>query len=199
MNTSLSGTTRPEMSNKSDTETEYPKIVEDVSTGARITFVERGIDDEGPYLVMEAVLPPETDSGPARLHPRAEARSDVVDGQAIVTVDTEEMIVSSGDSLSIAAGVPHTIRNEDDRPLIVRTTIRPPGEFEAAIRALYELGAGGRPDPLGVAAVLYHHREDVRLSGVPWGIQRPALRVLAGVASALRRSPVEKRLPQTKP
>jgi len=190
MSTLVSGTNRLDMTKNSDTETEYPMTVEDASTGARITFVERGLDDGGAYLVMEAVLPPETDSGPARLHPQAEAHSDVVDGRGIVTVDDEERIVSAGESLVIPAGAPHSIRNANNRPLVVRTTLRPPGEFESAIRALYELGAGGRPDPLGVAAVLYHHREDVRLSVAPWWIQRPSLRILAGVASALRRSPV---------
>ncbi|MDX1746141.1 MAG: hypothetical protein R3324_09410, partial [Halobacteriales archaeon] len=68
--------------------------------------------------------------------------------------------------------------------------LRPPGGYEAAIRALYELGAGGRPDPLGVAAVLYHHREDVRLAGVPWRLQYPILRVLATVALAIGRDSV---------
>ena len=165
----------------------YPSTVEDRSTGARITFLERGVDQEGPYLLMEGDLPPETDSGPARLHPRAEVRADVVDGRAVVTVSGEETVLRAGESLVIAAGHPHTIRNGGEGPLVVRTTLRPPGEFEAAIRSLYESGAGGRPDPLGVAAVLYQYREDVRLAGLPWRLQRPLLRVLAAVARALGR------------
>jgi hypothetical protein len=99
------------------------------------------------------------------------------------------MVLLPGESVIIRAGDPHTIRNGDEEPLVVRTTLRPPGGYEAAIRALYELGAGGRPDPLGVAAVLYRHRDDVRLAGVPWRLQRPILRVLAVVARALGRGP----------
>jgi mannose-6-phosphate isomerase-like protein (cupin superfamily) len=190
MNHPPSDTDQPDVTPDTATvASEYPTTVEDPSTGARITFLERGVDDRGPYLLVEGVLPPGTDGGPARLHPRSEARSEVVDGRAVVTVRGEEMVLLPGESVIIGAGDPHTIRNGDEEPLVVRTTLRPPGGYEAAIRALYELGAGGRPDPLGVAAVLYRHRDDVRLAGVPWRLQRPILRVLAVVARALGRGP----------
>jgi hypothetical protein len=92
--------------------------------------------------------------------------------------------------LTIAPGEGHSIRNRDDDTLVVRTTLRPPGEFEAAIRALYEAGAGGRPDLFAVAAVLSHYCADVRLAGVPWLVQRPLLRALAGIATILGRNPL---------
>ena len=185
-----SDTDHPDSTLDTDTAaSEYPTTVEDPSTGARITFIERGVDERGPYLLVDGVLPPGTDGGPARLHPRSEARSEVVEGRAVVTVGGEEMVLLPGESVIIGAGDPHTIRNGDEGPLVVRTTVRPPGGYEAAIRALYDLGAGGRPDPLGVAAVLYRHREDIRLAGVPWRLQRPILRSLAVVARALGRAP----------
>jgi mannose-6-phosphate isomerase-like protein (cupin superfamily) len=190
MNHSPSDTGHPDSTPDTDTAaSEYPTTIEDPSTGARITFLERGIDERGTYLLVEGVLPPRTDGGPARLHPRSEARSEVVDGRAVVTVSGEEMLLLPGESVIIGAGDPHTIHNGDEGPLVVRTTLRPPGGYEAAIRALYDLGAGGRPDPLGVAAVLYRHREDIRLAGVPWRLQRPILWGLAGVARALGRAP----------
>jgi mannose-6-phosphate isomerase-like protein (cupin superfamily) len=170
-------------------ETEYPRTVADSSTGASITFLERGTDERGAYLVMDGVLPPEVDSGPARIHPRAEALSEVIEGRAVVTIRDEETVLVAGESVVIAAGDPHAIRNGDDVSLVVRTTLRPPGEFESAIRGLYGLGAGGRPDLLGVAAVLYHHREDVRVAALPWWVQYPILRLLAGVARLLGRGP----------
>jgi mannose-6-phosphate isomerase-like protein (cupin superfamily) len=168
----------------------YPNTIEDPSTGARITFLERGADERGTYLLMDGVLPPGTDSGPARLHPRAETRSEVVMGRADVTVRGESHTLLSGESLTIAPGEAHSIRNGGADTLVVRTTLRPPGEFEAAIRALYEAGAGGRPDLFAVAAVLSHHRADVRLAGVPWWLQRPLLRALAGIATVLGRNPL---------
>jgi mannose-6-phosphate isomerase-like protein (cupin superfamily) len=190
MNHPPSDTDQPDVTPDTATvASEYPTTVEDPSTGARITFLERNVDDRGPYLLVEGVLPPGTDGGPARFHPRSEARSEVVDGRAVVTVSGEEIVLLPGESVIIGAGDPHTIRNGDEGPLVVRTTLRPPGGYEAAIRALYDLGAGGRPDPLGIAAVLYRHREDIRLAGVPWRLQRPILRVLAVVARALGRGP----------
>ena len=97
---------------------------------------------------------------------------------------------SPGESLTIVRGAAHRIRNGGADSLVVRTTLRPPGEFKGAIRALYEAGAGGRPDPFAVAAVLSHYRADVRLAGVPWWMQRPLLRLLAGIAAILGRNPL---------
>jgi mannose-6-phosphate isomerase-like protein (cupin superfamily) len=173
-----------------DDSVRYPNTIEDPSTGARITFLERDADERGTYLLMDGLLPPGTDSGPARLHPRAETRSEVVTGRADVTVRGESHTILSGESLTIAPGEAHSIRNGGADTLVVRTTLRPPGEFEAAIRALYEAGAGGRPDLFAVAAVLSHHRADVRLAGVPWWLQRPLLRALAGIATVLGRNPL---------
>ncbi len=168
----------------------YPSTVEDLSTGARITFLERGVDEQGAYLMMDGVLPPGVDSGPARLHPQSEVRSKVMAGRASVTVRGDSHVLLPGESLTIAPGEAHSIRNRDDDTLVVRTTLRPPGEFEAATRALYEAGAGGRPDLFAVSAVLSHYRSDVRLAGIPWVIQRPLLGVLAGTATILGRNPL---------
>jgi hypothetical protein len=111
-------------------------------------------------------------------------------GRADVTVRGESHVLLPGESLTIAPGEAHSIRNRGDDTLVVRTTLRPPGEFESAIRALYEAGAGGRPDLFAVAAVLFHHRADVRLAGVPWLVQRPLLAALAAVGTMLGRNPL---------
>lgn len=181
-------TDHPDQTSDTDSlATDYPQTVVDASTGASITFLERGTDERGSFLVMDGVLPPGVDSGPARIHPRAEALSEVVEGRAVVTVRGEETVLLPGDSVVIGAGASHTIRNGDDESLVVRTTLRPPGEFESAIRRLYSLGAGGRPELLGVATVLYDHRDDVRIAAVPWWVQRPMLGLLASVAQVLGR------------
>ena len=168
----------------------YPNTIEDLSTGASITFLERGVDEQGAYLMMDGVLPPGTDSGPARLHPRSEARSEVMAGRADLIVRGDSHVLLPGESMTIAPGEAHSIRNRGDDTLVVRTTLRPPGRFEAAIRSLYDAGAGSRPDLFAVAAILSHYRSDVRLAGVPWLVQRPLLRVLAGIATMLGRNPL---------
>lgn len=190
MDQPLGGTARPLSARPAENRVEeYPSTVEDASTGARITFLERGVDEQGAYLLVEGVLPGGGDGGPARLHPHSEARSEVVNDRAVVAVHGEERVLSPGESIVIPPSTAHTIRNGEEGPLVVRTTLRPPGEYEAAIRALYGLGAGGQSDLFEVAAVLYHYREDIRLASVPWRLQRPILRVLATIANALGRAP----------
>jgi hypothetical protein len=107
-----------------------------------------------------------------------------------MTVRGESYVLLPGESLTIALGEAHSIRNSSADTLVVRTTLRPPGEFESAIRALYEAGAGNQPGVFAVAAVLSHYRDDVRLAGLPWWIQRPLLSVLAGIATTLGRNPL---------
>jgi hypothetical protein len=111
-------------------------------------------------------------------------------GRADVTVRGDSHVLLPGESLTIAPGEAHSIRNRGDDTLVVRTTLRPPGEFESAIRALYEARAGGQPDLFAVAAVLSHYREDARLAAVPWVVQRPLLRALASIAAMLGRNPL---------
>jgi mannose-6-phosphate isomerase-like protein (cupin superfamily) len=191
MNHPPSDTDQPDVTPDTATvASEYPNTIEDPSTGASITFLERGVDDQGAYVLMDGVLPPGTDSGPARLHPRAEVQSEVLAGRAEMTVRGEPLPLLAGESLTIAPGVAHSIRNDGAKNLVVRTTLRPPGEFEAATRALYAAGAGGRPDLFAVAAVLSQYRADVRLAGLPWVVQRPLLRALAGIATVLGRNPL---------
>jgi len=168
----------------------YPNTIEDPSTGASITFLEQIADERGAYLLMDGVLPPGTDSGPARLHPQSEVRSEVIAGRAEMTVRGEPHTLLAGEALTIAPGAAHTIRNDGAENLVVRTTLRPPGEFEAAVRALYEAGAGDRPDLFAVAAVLSHYREDVRLAGIPWWLQLPLLSALARIGTLLGRNPL---------
>ena len=174
----------------SDNPLGYPNTIEDLSTGASITFLEHRVDEQGAYLLMEGVLPPGIDSGPARLHPRAEAHSEVIAGRADVTVRGETYTLLPGESLTIGIGEAHSIRNSGIDTLVVRTTLRPPGEFEAAIRALYEASAGGEPDVLAVAAVLSYYRADVRLAAVPWWLQRSLLSMLARISTVLGRNPI---------
>lgn len=133
---------------------------------------------------------PRIDSGPARLHPRAEAHSEVVAGQADVTVRGESYTLLPGESLTIEIGEAHSIRNSGTDTLVVRTTLRPPGEFEGAIRALYEASTGGEPDLLAVVSVLSHYRADVRLAAIPWWLQRPLLGVFARISTVLGRNPI---------
>jgi len=80
------------------------------------------------------------------------AHSEVVTGRAGVTVRGEIHTLLPGGSLTIEIGEAHSIRNSGIDTLVVRTTLRPPGEFETAIRALYEASAGGKPELLAVAA-----------------------------------------------
>ena len=102
------------------------------------------------------------------------AHSEVVTGRAGVTVRGEIHTLLPGESLTIEIGEAHSIRNSGTDTLVVRTTLRPLGEFETAIRALYEASAGGKPELLAVAAVLSYYRADVRLAVGLWWLQPPS-------------------------
>jgi hypothetical protein len=95
-------------------------------------------------------------------------------------------VALAGEWFVVPAGVPHTVRNGGDGTLLCHTEVRPPLEFEAFSRTTYGLTRdGSRLGPLQLTATMYRFRDDTRLAGLPWPVQRPLLRAGAWLASKL--------------
>ncbi|MFC7204915.1 hypothetical protein ACFQJC_15465 [Haloferax namakaokahaiae] len=69
---------------------------------------------------MDGVLPPGVDDGPARLHPRSAVRAEVLACRADVTARGDSHVPLPGESLTLALGEAHSIRNGGTDTLVVR-------------------------------------------------------------------------------
>ena len=89
----------------------------DIAPGADVRVVNGADHGIGEIAFVITDFPPGVDAGEHR-HPFATA-SLVVDGQAVFTLDGQEIEASAGDIVAVPAGAWHTYRNVGESPLRV--------------------------------------------------------------------------------
>jgi mannose-6-phosphate isomerase-like protein (cupin superfamily) len=62
--------------------------------------------------------------------------------------EVERRVAGAGESVAIAAGVEHTVRNESEATALATAVFAPAGEMEAFVRAAAELGPTPRPEDI---------------------------------------------------
>ena len=85
-----------------------------------------------------------TGGPPVHVHPTAEESYAVIDGTADVFMDGTWRTLRAGESVTVPAGVPHTIRNSSPQPVELVNTHRPALRFEAMFRELHALIHAGK-------------------------------------------------------
>jgi mannose-6-phosphate isomerase-like protein (cupin superfamily) len=81
---------------------------------------------------------------PVHVHPTAEETYAVIEGAADVFIDGEWRTVRAGESVTVPAGMPHTIKNSTPDPVQLVNTHRPALRFEAMFRELHDLIQQGK-------------------------------------------------------
>jgi mannose-6-phosphate isomerase-like protein (cupin superfamily) len=128
---------------------------------------------------------------PVHVHPNEEESFEVIEGVLDVFLDGKWSSVGTGETATVPAGLPHTLRNSTDEPLTIFTRFRPAGSSEAFHWDLHRLIQEGKikrlppKDPRSAiyAAMLFGKYPDwVRTTKPPNGV----FRALALVGKALR-------------
>jgi mannose-6-phosphate isomerase-like protein (cupin superfamily) len=136
------------------------------------------------------VLAPGFGGPPLHLHPKAEESYEVLSGTLDVCVGREWRRLGPGESVTVAAGTPHTLRNTSGAEVRLRNVHSPAMDFERFFRRLQTLVCTGgmKLPPTDLRSVLLvamlfsdHPREIVSVA--PPG---RLLRVLAVVGRLLR-------------
>ena len=81
---------------------------------------------------------------PVHVHPTAEESYEVVEGALEVCVDGEWRTVRAGETATVAAGVPHTLRNPGAEPVRIVNIHRPAQQFESFFREMHSLMQRGK-------------------------------------------------------
>ena len=123
------------------------------------------------------------------LHPHQEERFMISAGQARFTVNGEERIVSSGETIVVPIGVRHSESNPGAVPIVGVVELRPALETKEMFEAFGGLGSEGRTtqrgapkNPLQLGATLWHFRHESRATSPPIWIQNLVLPPLAALA-----------------
>jgi mannose-6-phosphate isomerase-like protein (cupin superfamily) len=127
---------------------------------------------------------------PVHVHPSAEESYEVIEGALDVFVDGKWSTLRAGETATVPAGVPHTLRNASAEPVRLVNIHRPAMQFEPFFREMHALIRAGKikrlppKDPRSAiyAAMLFgRYPDEMRTTKPPNGV----FRMLALVGRAL--------------
>lgn len=90
------------------------------------------------------VIGPDFAGPPLHIHPAAEESYAVVSGTLDVCVGGEWKKVAAGESVTVPAGTPHTLKNESGDEVKLVNVHRPAQQFERFFLRLHALASSGR-------------------------------------------------------
>lgn len=105
--------------------------VYETATG-RVEVLVTAAESDGALHEMRATYPPDSPFPPAHPHPEQDERFEVQEGALTFLVDGEEHVVAAGESIDLARGSVHQVRNAGEVPATAIWQTRPAlrtGEF----------------------------------------------------------------------
>jgi len=123
------------------------------SEGQTIAFVgdlyrilATGDDTHGRYALIEADVPPGA-GPPLHVHTREEEGFYVLEGEITFTVGDRRVVATPGTFANTPIGVPHTFKNESDRPAKMLVSIAPAGLEKMFLEVGTPVPAGTKTAP----------------------------------------------------
>jgi quercetin dioxygenase-like cupin family protein len=144
------------------------QTLENPVTGERLIFHKTSRDTDGEYVKVETILQPGAAVAAAHVHPYQTKRFQVLAGTVVMKVSHKRIEAGPGDVVIVHAGTPHKFWNAGDGEARFVCEVRPAGEFEQLIEAMFGLATDGKtsrkgmPNPLRLAVIAKHQFDDVR-------------------------------------
>lgn len=151
----------------------------------------RGDDSNGEYEQVLTIARPGNLGLPEHAHPDGEEHVEMVEGTVVVERDGEQRTLRPGESMTIAAGTPHTVRNEATEMASWLAEIRPADGLEATLTTLGGLAHDGKLRQNGslglLQAVVFADAvgDGTVFTSTSAGLQRYAERVVAPLSRGL--------------
>lgn len=89
-------------------------------------FLATGADTDGSYAQFEAIVPP-GGGPPPHIHLREEEGFYILDGEITFHIGEQRIVATAGMFANMPIGVPHSFKNETDRPARMLITVAPAG------------------------------------------------------------------------
>jgi quercetin dioxygenase-like cupin family protein len=146
----------------------------------------RGV--EGDVLEMESTWRGRGERPPLHYHPVQRESFDVLEGELRVVIGDDERVYRAGESFEVAPGVKHEMSGAIDGETRALWRIQPAMRTAEMIESVWLLAEDGKvdkkgmPSPLWLLSIAHRHRDELRLAGLPWPLQRAVLAIGAGVA-----------------
>jgi mannose-6-phosphate isomerase-like protein (cupin superfamily) len=159
--------------------------------GMRWEITRSTSDSSGELFESTNWLDGEMPGPPMHVHPNSEESFEVLEGSLDVCKDGGWSTLGPGETATVPAGVPHTLRNGSQEPAQTITRIRPAGRSEEFFAHLHRLIREGKlkrlppkdPRTAIYAAMLFrHYPDEIQVTGP----LRAVFATLALVGAALR-------------
>src|ERR1700731_3696675 len=89
-------------------------------------FLATGEDTNDKYALWEAIVPP-GGGPPPHVHSREEEGFYVLEGEITLTVNGERIVATAGTFANLPVGVPHSFKNEGNKPARMLISVAPAG------------------------------------------------------------------------
>jgi len=89
-------------------------------------FLATGDDTDGKYATWEALVPP-GGGPPPHVHSREEESFYILEGEITLHVDGKRIVATPGMFANLPIGVPHSFKNESDKPAKMLISVAPAG------------------------------------------------------------------------
>jgi len=126
-------------------------------------------------LFLDGTLPPKADGPPLHVHFREREEGTVKAGTLGAQVGGEKIVVPTGGTAVLPAGVPHRWWNAGDDLLEFSGHVVPAVDLDRYLQAVFAVlnaSSNGRPPIFYLAHVLWRHRDTQLLAVPPPAIQR---------------------------
>jgi mannose-6-phosphate isomerase-like protein (cupin superfamily) len=163
------------------------QMIENPVSGERFTFLKTAADTNGELLRFELVLRPGGRIPIAHRHAAQEERFEIVLGTVRARVRGGWRDLSAGESIVIAPGTAHVLRNESSAEARMIGELRPAMRTEDVFEVMCALaqeskvGKSGLPSPLRLAVLSHALGQQDYAPGIPIVVQKAAFVVLSAV------------------
>jgi quercetin dioxygenase-like cupin family protein len=157
-------------------------------TGQKMIFLQTGKETNGRLLEIESFNPKSDVREPIHIHPRQESSAKVITGKLHFLVNGKEQIVGPGEQIVIPAGIPHCFWNEDDIEAHSIQQFSPALTIDEFFESFFTLAKDGKLSDKGMPPFLQlplmglKHKDDIRVTNPPWGIQLLTYWILAPIS-----------------
>jgi mannose-6-phosphate isomerase-like protein (cupin superfamily) len=163
------------------------QTIENPVSGERFTFLQTAADTNGELLQFELVLRPGGRIPIAHRHAAQEERFAIVSGTVRARVRGGWRDLTAGESIVIAPGTPHVLRNESQAEARIIGELRPAMHTEEVFEAMCALAQEGKvsksglPNPLRMAVLAHGLGQQDYAPGIPIVVQKAAFVVLSAI------------------
>jgi mannose-6-phosphate isomerase-like protein (cupin superfamily) len=160
-------------------------------SGERFTFLRTAEDSRGELLQFELRIPARWRSPVVHVHTRQQERFELVSGAVRVRVGKTWRELSAGESIVAPPFMAHDLRNENDSEARLMVEFRPAMNTEAVLETVCALARDGKvgkrgvPNALALAVITRGLGDETYLAGMPVGLQRATLPLLAALGRVL--------------